>query len=134
VPGTAVLLIRRAATRPAASADGSLSLADDFDPPARRELRVRLYYVARQSDGDARTPALRVKSLTAVAGVPAFVDTEVMPGVEDLQIELLPEAGAARRAHVQVRVRADASDVPQGAAVPVLEISRRFTLRNAPPG
>ncbi|MEO7773509.1 MAG: PilW family protein [Steroidobacteraceae bacterium] len=52
-----------------------------------RNLVVRTYYVARRSDGNATTPALRVKSLGTIAGRPAFIDTEVMSGVEDLQVE-----------------------------------------------
>jgi len=46
-------------------------------------LVVRAYYVAPSP----AAPALRVKSLTSVSGSPAFIDTEVMPGVEDLQVQ-----------------------------------------------
>ena len=51
------------------------------------DLNVRVYYVAQSSVDHARYPALRVKSLTSVAGEPAFTDAEIVPGVEDLQIE-----------------------------------------------
>ncbi len=70
----------------------------------RRDLLLRVYYVARAADGDAATPALRMKSLTSVAGQPAFVDTEVMPGVEALQAQLLPDAMAprARASHAHI--------------------------------
>jgi prepilin-type N-terminal cleavage/methylation domain-containing protein len=96
-----------------------------------RALILRIYYVARAADGDAATPALRMKSLTSIAGVPAFIDTEVMPGVEDLQIELLPSAAAPRWVHVRLRVRANASAVRRGAPPQSLDVTRRFSLRNA---
>lgn len=67
-----------------------------------RNLVVRSYYVARTADGAAATklPALRVKSLSAVAGTPAFIDTEVLGGIEDLQVEFgyFAEVGAAAAA------------------------------------
>jgi hypothetical protein len=95
-----------------------------------RELLVHVFYVARSADGDAALPALRVKSLTSIAGTPAFIDTEVMNGVEDLQVELLPSPSAARALRVRLRVRAD----PALRAGPprTLDVTRHFTLRNAP--
>ena len=113
VSSSAQLTVRRASAQPAAAAlgraqwlgsvtagqlvwndtAGALTPADT----ERRDLLVRVYYVARASDGDTTTPALRVKSLSSVAGVPAFMDTEVMPGVEAIQAELLP-AEASRAA------------------------------------
>ncbi len=130
-PGSDVLMLRRASTRIATTQDGALQLPGSSLQPEPRELFVRIFYVARAADGDARTPALRVKSLTAVAGKPAFVDTEVMPGVEDLQAELLPDATAPRLVRIQLHIRADADDVRAGEAPPVLELERRFNLRNA---
>ena len=44
-----------------------------------------------------------------ITGAPAFIDTEVMPGVESLQVELLPPT-APRSVRVSLRVRADAAD------------------------
>jgi prepilin-type N-terminal cleavage/methylation domain-containing protein len=102
---TDVLVIRRISARTMAAEAGRLQLAalpsgdssrlvwnvQTAALPAgqeRRDVLVRGYYVARGADGDPSSPALRVKSLTSVAGRPAFVDTEVMPGVEDLQVEL----------------------------------------------
>ena len=77
----------------------------------RRDLLLRVYYVARAADGDAATPALRVKSLSSIAGVPAFIDTEVMPGVEALQAELLPAADAPRSVRITLTVRADQAEL-----------------------
>ena len=57
------------------------------------DLMVRSYYVARDSVDRAGVPALRVKSLTRVGGAAAFVDTEVMPGVEDLQVQFGIDTG-----------------------------------------
>jgi Tfp pilus assembly protein PilW len=130
-PDSDVLILSRASTRITSTATGALHLVSRDSPLQSRDLLVRVYYVARAADGDARTPALRVKSLTAIAGVPAFVDTEVMPGVEALQIQLLPDTAAPRLVRVQLRVRADAADVRAGETPPVLALDRRFNLRNA---
>jgi hypothetical protein len=115
---------------------------DGAPPPAlaamagadARDLLVRIYYVARNADGDAATPALRVKSLTSIAGRPAFIDTEVMPGVESLHAELLPAPATPRSLRVTLTVRADQADLRAGAASRRLTVTRHFTLRNAPPG
>jgi hypothetical protein len=154
VTGSQVLVVRRVSARLAAKPEPGRAqwLSRATDPQAGRlywqgdapwsrgvageELRaliLRIYYVARAADGDAATPALRMKSLTSIAGVPAFVDTEVMPGVEDLQIELLPSAAAPRSLHLRLRVRADSAAVRTGAPPQVLDVTRRFTLRNATP-
>jgi type IV pilus assembly protein PilW len=53
-----------------------------------RDLEVRTYYVANHSVGNPGLPALRAKSLTESRGAVQFRDEEVMPGVEDLQVEL----------------------------------------------
>lgn len=53
-----------------------------------RDLEVRSYYIAHSSVGRAGFPALRVKSLTESRGAAQFRDEEIMPGVEDLQVEL----------------------------------------------
>lgn len=129
VAGSDVLLVRRASVRTAASGTGALLLAMGPDNPDQRELFVRIYYIARASDGDAGTPALRVKSLSTYAGRPAFIDTEVMPGVDRMLVELLPDAAAPRSVSIRLRIRPDAS-VASTRAAPALEIERHFALRN----
>lgn len=129
-PGSDVLILRRASTR-ITTPDGALQLLESAAEAGLRNLVVRIFYVARAADGDSRTPALRVKSLSAVAGVPAFIDTEVMPGIEDLQVELLPDDMAPRSVRMRLRIRADAADVRSGEAPPELTVERRFSLRNA---
>jgi prepilin-type N-terminal cleavage/methylation domain-containing protein len=151
--GSDVLIVRRLSARTAARAEAGRAqwLADGARPevarlywngeaplnpaPAAgaplRELLVRIYYVAHAADGDASMPALRVKSLTSIAGVPGFIDTEVMNGIEQLRVELLPSATAPRAVRVQLRVRAEgarrgAAQVPES-----LEVSRLHVLRNA---
>ena len=52
-----------------------------------RDLEIHTYYVANHSVDRAGWPALRVKSLTESRGAVQFRDEEVMPGVEDLQVE-----------------------------------------------
>jgi prepilin-type N-terminal cleavage/methylation domain-containing protein len=109
------LTIRRAATPTVAAQAGRLQLLVDRIDPARRfvladgtlppgavlasgqlelhDLATRFYYVATDADGSTGLPALRVKTLTSVAGRPSFVDTEVMAGIEDLQVELAIDGG-----------------------------------------
>jgi prepilin-type N-terminal cleavage/methylation domain-containing protein len=143
------LTIRRASAHLAAAASGraqwlgnaaggELSWNDAAAAPApagteRRDLLLRVYYVSRQADGDAGTPALRMKSLTSIAGNPAFIDTEVMPGVQALQVELLPDATAPRRLRLTLEVRQDQADLRQGQARR-LTLTREFALRNAGAG
>jgi len=52
-----------------------------------RDLEVHTYYVANSSVDRAGWPALRVKSLTESQAAAQFRDEEVLPGVEDLQVE-----------------------------------------------
>jgi hypothetical protein len=54
-----------------------------------RDLEVRTWYVANNSVDRPGWPALRVKSLTESRGAAQFRDEEIMPGVEDLQVEFL---------------------------------------------
>jgi type IV pilus assembly protein PilW len=58
-----------------------------------RDLEVRTYYVANNSVERPGWPALRVKGLTESRGAAQFRDEEILPGVEDLQVEF----GIARR-------------------------------------
>jgi hypothetical protein len=77
-------------------------LADGMPPPAAvltagqlelHDLITRFYYIATDSDGSPGAPALRVKTLSSVGGRPTFIDTEVMSGIEDLQVEFRTEGG-----------------------------------------
>jgi hypothetical protein len=153
VPATDTLTLRRASVRLADPARGRAQLLGTLLPqvsrtliwdgtpppgtqlqPSRTELRdliVRSYYVARSADEDRYTPALRVKSLTAIAGNPAFVDTEVMAGIEDMQIKLLPPA-APRSVEVTLGVRTDSADARPGNPLAHRRYTRHFAIRNAP--
>jgi type IV pilus assembly protein PilW len=109
-------------------ADGRAPGVVDSDHDIR-DVEVRRYYVANNSVERAGWPALRVKSLTESGGAAQFRDEEVMPGVEDLQLEfgvyqvgpgprvrfLAPESPgieAARIVSVRVwlRIRADITE------------------------
>jgi type IV pilus assembly protein PilW len=62
-----------------------------------RDLEVRTYYIANNSVGRPGWPALRVKALTEAAGTAQFRDEEVLPGVEDLQVQFgLSDNGLVR--------------------------------------
>jgi type IV pilus assembly protein PilW len=66
---------------------------------AVRDLEVRSYYIANNSVERPGWPALRVKALTEAGGAAQFRDEEVLPGVEDLQVEFgvaRADAGGAR--------------------------------------
>jgi type II secretory pathway pseudopilin PulG len=70
-----------------------------------RDLEIRTYYVANDSVQRPGWPALRVKSLSESRGAVQFRDEEVMPGVEDLQVQLDVESeqdGARVRRQVDV--------------------------------
>jgi prepilin-type N-terminal cleavage/methylation domain-containing protein len=147
--GSQQLTLRRVSAQPAAASSGRAQwlvgpatgqLSWNDTPTAlvaaaseRRDLLVRVYYVARSADGDAATPALRMKSLTSVAGQPAFVDTEVMPGVESMHVLLLPDATAPRSVRLTLALRADQADSRRGQ-VRLLTLTRDFALRNADAG
>jgi type IV pilus assembly protein PilW len=152
VPATDTLTVRRASARLATPAPGRAQLLGNLPTGARtliwngtlpagtglqpaiselRDLIVRSYYVARSADGDRNTPALRVKSLTAISGTPAFVDTEVMQGIEDLQVTTLPPGAPPRSVQVTLGIRADAADVRAGEPLARRRFTRHFTLRNA---
>lgn len=116
--------------------DGSLpaGLALQAGRAELRDLTVRAYYIARGSDGDPRTPALRVKSLTSVRGQPAFIDTEVMPGVQSMQISLLPDARHPAAVQVELALQEDSTERRAGAAPARQLFRRQFALRNVPRG
>ena len=150
LPGTDVLLVRRVSAQSPARGDGRLAwlscLVPDCTPrlltdapdltrpgsASSRDLVIRIFYVSRGADGDPATPALRVKSLSAIAGAPAFIDTEVMPGVNDLQIELEPGSGPPHSVQVTIGVQPDAGEKRAGEPLRKLSLTRRFSLRNAP--
>lgn len=45
------------------------------------------YYVSQSSDADSTVPSLRMKTLVGTAAGPAVIDQEILPGVEDMQIQ-----------------------------------------------
>jgi hypothetical protein len=166
---SAVLTVRRASAQAALPDAGRMQVLTSLEHPAARgviidgtlpagvtlkpgitELRdliVRSWYVARESDGngDPTEPALRVKSLTRVAGQPRFVDTEVMPGIEGLGVQLgardLASPGGVRwidagesplgAAVVAVRVTLHVRSGPRLRPVRHLSVTRSFAIRNA---
>ena len=68
-----------------------------------RDFEVRSYYIANNSVDRPGWPALRVKALTEAGGAAQFRDEEILPGVEDLQVEFgvaRADAGGARVLYV----------------------------------
>ncbi len=68
----------------------SATLPAGYLPPLSetRALIVNGYYVGRDSNERAGTPSLRRKQLDVAGGAPTIADLQIVPGVEDLQIEL----------------------------------------------
>jgi type IV pilus assembly protein PilW len=99
-----VLTVRRSSVIPAAPEVGRLQIQStriqgeifvDGAVPASfsvadsetHNLLVSSYYVAADSPLVPGVPTLRRKSLGSAAGVPAIVDQEIAPGVENLQVQ-----------------------------------------------
>lgn len=96
---------RRASVQPVALDDDRLQIqstriqgqifSDNNVPPAfnattsaTHNLVVNTYYVAADSALIPGVPTLRRKSLGTSGGIPAVIDEEVAPGVENLQLQL----------------------------------------------
>lgn len=63
-----------------------------------RALVAHGYYVDQASDQDPGTPSLRRKQLAFVGGAPVIQDQEIVPGVEDLQVEFGVDQNADQNA------------------------------------
>jgi type IV pilus assembly protein PilW len=72
--------------------DGNAPGAIDTNNEVRNFV-VRTYYVATSSVGRPGLPALRVKTLSERDGAVEFTDEEVIPGVEDLQVQFGIDTG-----------------------------------------
>lgn len=87
-------------------------------PPSSeaRAMVVHSYYVDQQSDARANTPSLRRKRLAATGGLPAVIDDEIVPGIEDLQVQIGWDTNGDQNA--ELYVDPETGGVP-AAAVPV---------------
>ena len=112
-----------------------------------RDLEVRTYYIANHSVDRPGWPALRVKALTESGGAAQFRDEEILPGVEDLQVEfgiarvdegmarvqyVAPGGSLAREARVVavrlwLRIRADVTEAGFEDDAPLNYANVRFT-------
>ncbi len=73
----------------AGSAPGPLAVDPLSGAQAQvRDLVAQAYYIARNANGQTGLPALRRKTLQGGAAGPRIGDEELMPGVEDLQVQL----------------------------------------------
>jgi hypothetical protein len=88
-----------------------------------RDVEVRTYYIANDSVDRPGWPALRVKALTESRGAAQFRDEEILPGVEDLQVEL----GVINAIAGTSSVSYVAPDSPRAREGPVVSV--RFWLR-----
>jgi len=91
-----------------------------------RDLEVRSYYIANNSVERPEWPALRVKSLTESRGAAQFRDEEILPGVEDLQVEIGVSDPAADGAQ---HVRYVAPDDPRARARRVIAVRLWLRIR-----
>ncbi|MBK7902085.1 MAG: PilW family protein [Proteobacteria bacterium] len=105
----------------------------DYLPPASqsRELEAHVYYVSSRSTNRNDVPSLRRKRFANASGAPgnAFVDEEIVPGVEDLQVRLgvdtngdtnidqyvnpgaVPANGVVVSATIWLRIRAEEPEI-----------------------
>ena len=83
-----------------------------------RDLDVSTYYIANDSVQRPGWPALRVKSLTESRGAAQFRDEEILPGVEDLQVEMGVATMAADGTALSY-VAPDSASVRDGSVVAV---------------
>ena len=79
-----------------------------------RNLVVRKYYVAQNSDGRNGTPSLRRIYLTTDGTNPAMKDEEVLPGVEDMQVQFGVDSGD-HNGDGKIDVDDDSNGVPDDA-------------------
>jgi hypothetical protein len=137
--GADTLTLRRVQTQPSApeanrlqiyasrhtSLSSQLMFADGAAPATVDDhhrvhnLVVRSYYIARDSVGQRNFPALRVKALTRSGTGMVFDDEEVMPGIEDLQVQFGISAGGERSGRASRYVDPDFSDLPGSQVVAV---------------
>ena len=68
----------------------STTLPAGYLPPLSetRAVIAHGYYIGQDSDERTGTPSLRRKQLDDSGGAPAIMDVQIVPGVEDLQVEL----------------------------------------------
>ena len=105
----------------------------DYLPPTSqsRELEAHVYYVSSRSTNRADVPSLRRKRFANANGgvADAFIDEEIVPGVEDLQVRLgvdtngdtnidqyvnpgaVPANGVVVSATIWLRVRAEEREI-----------------------
>jgi type IV pilus assembly protein PilW len=77
------------------NAPGALTVDPRYGPQAEvHDLVVNAYYVAASSSSGNTVPSLRRHRLERQAIGPGFTDEEVIPGVEDLQIQFGIDLGA----------------------------------------
>jgi type IV pilus assembly protein PilW len=92
-----MLVSRLSPTNQYVFADGKLPTAPALkaDLVQVRDLIVRTYYVAKDSTSPAQTgmPSLRVKALTDGPSFDNSADTEIMRGVEDMQVQFGIDTG-----------------------------------------
>lgn len=76
------------------------ALPAGYAPPLSetRALVAHGYYVDQASEQDPGMPSLRRKQLDFVGGAPAITDLEIVPGVEDLQVEFGADLDADQNA------------------------------------
>lgn len=71
-----------------------------YTPPLSesRAVVVNGYYIDRDSNQRAGTPSLRRKQLGFAGGAPVILDQEIVPGIEDLQVEYGVDSNADQNA------------------------------------
>jgi type IV pilus assembly protein PilW len=82
-----------------------------------RDLIVHTYYVDQDSSTTTGTPTLWRKSLNTVGTTPTFLDEEILPGVEDLQVQFGIDPTGATGIATQYVNPAAAAALPAAAQI-----------------
>jgi type IV pilus assembly protein PilW len=97
-----------------------------------RAFDVHTYYIANDSVGRPGWPALRLKSLTEASSQARFRDEEILPGVEDLQVELGVDTGSEGSPRVQFFAARE--QLPPAAPVIAVRLWLRLRSETTEPG
>ena len=97
------------------------TVPDGYAPPLSetRALVAHGYYVDSTSDRAAGLPSLRRKQLDFVGGAAAITDLEIVPGVEDLQVEFGADLDADQNADYFVQ---PVTSIPMGDDVVAVRV------------
>jgi type IV pilus assembly protein PilW len=100
-------------------ANGTLPAGYSGPLSESRAIVANGYYVSQRSDQDTVTPSLRRKQLAFAGGAPVIQDREIVPGVEDLQVEFGVDQNNDQNADYYVN---PGTAIPAGRAIVAVRV------------